>query len=155
MIGRTEETMYVPPLDAILRNIGTTYEEFSSITTVTIPSSLFRFLLQLALINGDFNEEGYLSANPDIGEAVRRGTITSPRLHYIGTGYFENRAGGSPRVDERWYRSRFPDVAAAIQANEVGSAANHFSAVGAGELRAPSGMYELDAVEWGKAIRKG
>ena len=23
MIGRTEETMYVPPLDAILRNIGT------------------------------------------------------------------------------------------------------------------------------------
>jgi hypothetical protein len=83
--------MYIPPYDAVLHNAGTSREELKDAAEVTIPMGLFKFLMQLAVANGDFNEAGYLKANPDVAEAVERGEIESARLHYIGFGYFEGR----------------------------------------------------------------
>ena len=39
----------------------------------------------------EFNEEEYLSCNPDVAEAVRAGSIASGRAHYIRFGFKERR----------------------------------------------------------------
>jgi hypothetical protein len=146
--------MYIPPLDAILRNLEISREELAERQVVEVPVSLLRFLLQLAVLNSDFDQESYLLANPDVAAAVKRGNIENPRLHYVGNGYFEGRVGGVPSVDESWYLSAYPDVAAAVQSKQILSGADHFKSTGAAELRAPSSSYELDAVQWGKALGK-
>jgi hypothetical protein len=146
--------MYVPPLGAILSNLGIDLQEFAHAENVRVPTSLLRFLLQLALVNSDFSEDTYLAENPDVADAVRTGQIENPRLHYLGNGYFEGRTGGGPPLDEEWYLRTYPDVADAVANGRVASAAEHFQSVGARELRAPNSLYEPDAVEWGKAFGK-
>lgn len=144
--------MYIPPYDNVLHSIGTSREALQSEANVTVPLKLFRFLLQIAVANGDFNEAGYLAANPDVADAVRSGTIENARLHYIGFGYFEGRKGGTPEVDERWYLRSYPDVASAVKAGRVGSAREHFTMAGAAEWRSPSPHYEADALQWKRAL---
>ena len=146
--------MYVPPYEAILRSAGTTREELQDASEVTISMGLFKFLMQLAVANGDFNEAGYLAANPDVAEAVERGEIESARLHYIGYGYFEGRQGATPEVDERWYLRANPDVGAAVKAGKLSSAREHFTLAGAHEWRSPSPRYEGDAAQWKKALEE-
>ncbi|MBX6382999.1 MAG: hypothetical protein IRZ07_08480 [Microbispora sp.] len=145
--------MYVPPYDALLSSIGTSREELEGASEVTIPMGLFRFLLQLAVANGDFNEAGYLDANPDVAEAVRDGAVESARLHYIGFGYFEGRLGATPEVDERWYLRSYPDVGAAVRSGRIASATEHFRVIGASEGRSPGPRYENDATQWKQALR--
>jgi hypothetical protein len=144
--------MYVPPYDALLHSIGTSRQELQGANEVTIPMGLFRFLMQLAIANGDFNEAGYLEANPDVAEAVKSGEIESARLHYIGFGYFEGRQGATPDVDERWYLRSYPDVGAAVRAGRLASGREHFSIIGAQEWRSPSPRYENDAAQWKRAL---
>ncbi len=145
--------MYVPPCDALLRSVGTSREAVEDAAEVSVPTGLFRFLVQLAIANGDFNEAGYLRANPDVAEAVRKGEVESARLHYIGFGYFEGRLGATPEVDERWYLRSYPDVGSAVKAGHLNSAAEHFTLVGASEGRSPSVRYENDAAQWKKALQ--
>lgn len=144
--------MYVPPYDAVLHSAGTSREEVQNASEVTIPMGLFKFLMQLAVANGDFNEAGYLAANPDVADAVESGEIDSARLHYIGYGYFEGRLGATPDVDERWYLRANPDVGAAVRAGKLSSAREHFTLAGAGEWRSPSPRYEGDAAQWKRAL---
>lgn len=144
--------MYIPPYDAVLRNAGTSREELKDASEVTIPMGLFKFLMQLAVANGDFNEAGYLACNPDVADAVEAGEIDSARLHYIGYGYFEGRLGATPDVDERWYLRSNPDVGAAVKAGKLSSAREHFTLAGASEWRSPSPRYEGDAAQWKKAL---
>ena len=145
--------MYVPPYDAVLHSIGSSREQLRDAEEVTVPVSLFRFLLQLAVANSDFNEIGYLRANPDVAEAVRRGEVESARLHYIGFGYFEGRQGATPDVDERWYLRAYPDVGSAVKAGRLSSASEHFHMIGASEWRSPSVHYETDAAHWKQAVQ--
>ena len=145
--------MYVPPYDALLRAIGTSRESLEGASEVAVPMGLFRFLVQLAIANGDFNEAGYLRANPDVAEAVRRGEIESARLHYIGFGSFEGRQGATPEVAERWYLRSYPDVGTAVRSGKLGSATEHFMVVGASEGRSPSVRYESDAAQWKTALQ--
>jgi hypothetical protein len=144
--------MYVPPYDAVLHSIGTSREALTDAEEVTIPLGLFRFLMQLAVANGDFNEAGYLAANPDVAGAVASGEVESARLHYIGFGYFEGRRGATPEVDERWYLRSYPDVGSAVKAGRLTSATEHFNAIGAAEWRSPSVRYERDAAQWKQAL---
>jgi hypothetical protein len=146
--------MYVPPYDAVLASIGTSREALRTEQSVTVPIGLFRFLLQIAVANGDFNEAGYLEANADVADAVQSGTIGSARLHYIGFGYFEGRQGGTPDVDERWYLRSYPDVGAAVKAGKLTSGREHFSMIGASEWRSPSPRYEADALQWKQALEE-
>jgi hypothetical protein len=145
--------MYVPPYDAVLRSIGTSREELEGASDVTVPLPLFRFLMQIATAHSDFNEEGYLKANPDVAEALKSGAIESARLHYIGFGYFEGRTGATPDVDERWYLKAYPDVGSAVRAGQIGSAAEHFQVSGASEGRSPSIRYAQDAEQWKRVLQ--
>jgi hypothetical protein len=118
--------MYVPHYDAILHAIGTSRAKLEGKTEIEIPVSLFKFLLQHALVNGEFNAAGYLAANKDIQEAV----------------------------DENWYRRTYSDIANAVRKGEISSGSEHFDTVGAEEFRAPATAYLADAVEWKKAAGK-
>jgi hypothetical protein len=145
--------MYVPPYDAVLNAIGTSRSELEDASKVTIPVELLRFLLQIAVAHSDFNEEGYLAANPDVAAALKSGEIDSARLHYVGFGFFEGRTGATPNVDERWYTKTYPDVGSAVKAGQIKSATEHFAVVGASEGRSPSVRYTQDAEQWKKALR--
>lgn len=144
--------MYVPPLNAVLQVIGCARKDFNSANRIEVPAPFLRLLLQLAIINSNFNETGYLKANPDVAEAVKAGFVESPLLHYIGYGYFEGRLGGTPDVDETWYLRSYPDVRASIKAGDIKSAKDHFELVGAAEGRSPNAEYQPEAFQWKKAL---
>ncbi len=149
--------MYLPPLDAMLKAVGATREQLNSGADVTIPAELLKLLIQAALASSDFNEAGYLSANPDVAAGVRAGAVPNARAHFIGFGYFEGRRGALPAVDEKWYLATYDDVAKALQTNktEVRTAAEHFETVGVTEGRSPSARYESVAAHWKRVLLQG
>src|ERR1051325_11790121 len=118
--------MYMPTLDVILTELKLSREQIADGKAVTIPANLFRFLLQVVLLDSEFNESGYLAVNPDIRQAVATGMIEDPRLHYVWTGYFEGGHGATPEVDEEWYLRTYPDVAAAVEAGAGPPGAAYF-----------------------------
>jgi hypothetical protein len=146
--------MYVPHYDAILHAIGTSREKLAEKTEITIPISLFKFLLKIALTNGEFNLTGYLSANRDIHEAAKKGQVPDPKVHYANFGFFEGRRGATPAVDEAWYRRTYTDIANAVRKGDISSGSEHFDTIGAEEFRAPAALYVADAVEWKKVSGK-
>jgi hypothetical protein len=143
--------MYVPHYDAILHAIGTSRDKVNGSADIKIPLSLFKFLLQIALTHGEFNAAAYLAANRDIQDAVKKGQVSDPKVHYVGFGFFEGRRGATPAVDESWYRRSYADIAAAIRKGDIASGGEHFTMIGAEEFRAPTAAYLEDANEWKKA----
>jgi hypothetical protein len=146
--------MYLPPFNAFLQNMGISAAEFETSTKVRVPTELLKFLLQLAISNSDFNEKGYLAANSDVADTVRRGGIGSAKLHYLGYGFFEGRYGATPEVDEKWYRSTYPDIDQSIKAGKISSATEHFQTTGAGEGRSPNAASLTDANQWKAVFEK-
>jgi len=140
--------MFIPPFNALLRALVTTPQELQSQSEITIPTKMLRFLLKIAVEAGDFNEKGYLAANPDVAVALRQRTISSARDHYINTGYWECRRGATPEVDEQWYRKVNPDVASAIRNKTVASASEHYLSTGVEEFRAPNEASNDDCLIW-------
>jgi hypothetical protein len=149
---RKGNPMYVPPFDPLLKAIGMTRADFEGSPEVVIPTELFKLLLQVTIASSDFNEAGYLEANPDIADAAGSAKLQDPRLHYVGFGYFEGRGGATPEVDEAWYLRTYPDVADAVAAESVASASEHFRVVGASEGRSPNTSHVQTAEQWKKAI---
>jgi SAM-dependent methyltransferase len=49
------------------------------------------YSLEVPVTNANFDETGYLAANPDVADAVRRGRLASGRSHYDRYGKRENR----------------------------------------------------------------
>jgi hypothetical protein len=145
--------MYMPPLNSILSRLGVSRDDFDNDRVLPIPAPLLRLLIQMALTSIDFNEDGYLAQNPDIKYAIRRKTIDSALLHYIGFGYFEGRLGATPEVDEAWYLRTYDDVAEATSSGKVGSAAEHFAIIGAAEGRSPNADYQAEARQWKHALQ--
>jgi hypothetical protein len=145
--------MFVPPAVSLLNALGVDRSTFERGGLVEIPVSLLKLLLQIALAAADFDEEGYLRANPDVAKAIARGEVESAKLHHIVYGYFEGRQGAGPEVDEEWYLQAYPDVATAVQEKKISSATDHFQVVGAGEGRSPSGDLQDDALHWKQALK--
>ena len=145
--------MFVPSAESLLNALNLDEHSFEKSTTVQVPGTLLKLLLQIALVAADFDEEGYLMANPDVKKAIDKGTVESGHVHYIGFGYFEGRRGGGPTVNEKWYLTKYPDVADAVKAGLVRSADEHFHTIGAGEGRSPGPEYETDAMQWHEVIR--
>jgi hypothetical protein len=144
--------MYVPPLDSLLRALGMDRAAYNGSETLAVPKEIFKLLVQLALANSDFNEAGYLKANPDVAAALKAGEIADARMHYIGFGYFEGRLGGTPPVDEGWYLNTYADVAQGVRAGKIKSASEHYDVVGAAEGRSPNADYLPIAEHWKKAL---
>lgn len=74
-----------------------------------------------------FNESGYLAANPDVAAAVFSGAIASGLAHYTAWGRAEGRKTGSGAFDEAAYLTRYPDVARAVAAGTVASGEEHYA----------------------------
>jgi len=144
--------MFIPPFNALLRALGTTQQQLDNQTEITIPTRMLKFLLRIAVEAGDFNEKGYLAANPDVATALRQKAIPSARDHYVSTGYWECRRGATPEVDEQWYRKANPDVANAIRNRAVGSASEHYLLTGVEEFRAPNEASSEDCIVWKSLI---
>jgi|HubBroStandDraft_6_1064221.scaffolds.fasta_scaffold744579_1 hypothetical protein len=144
--------MYVPSYESLLRSLRTNKEALATSNEIPIPVALLKLLLQLAVARSDFDEDGYLGANPDVRQAVQRGDVESGQMHYIGYGYFEGRTGGTVKIDERRYLGDNPDVAAAINEGRIKSVEDHFYTIGAGEGRSPSPDQATCAAEWKRAL---
>ncbi|KAA5608593.1 hypothetical protein [Rhodovastum atsumiense] len=145
--------MFVPPLGVLLEASGKTAANWESEKQISIPTGLFKFLVQLAIATSDFNERDYLKENPDVNDAIKMGDIESAKLHYAGYGYFEGRMGALPDVDEAWYLKVYPDVAEAVRKRQISSGAEHFRVVGVKEGRSPSAAYDSAAAKWKAALR--
>ena len=145
--------MFVPSCESLLKALKIDRSALDGAGMVRVPGGLLKLLLQIALAATEFDEEGYLKENPDVGAAVARGNLESAHMHYIGYGYFEGRRGGGPDVDSHWYLEKYPDVALAVTEGRVKSPELHFNAIGGGEGRSPAAEYESEAAQWKLAIK--
>jgi hypothetical protein len=129
---------YFPPFEAIRRSVdiqavrgdlrvNMTYEEFVG-------------LLRLMISGIEVDEDWYARTYDDIGQAIRTGSISSARQHFISDGYFEGRLPAPIKVDEAWYLTRYPDVADGIRKGLLTSAQEHFNMDGYKEGRLPFEM---------------
>ncbi|HMN85494.1 MAG TPA: hypothetical protein PKA74_05855, partial [Bauldia sp.] len=69
---------------------------------VSMSSDLFASLLRSS-IAPVFDERWYLEKYPDVGKAIRNGTIRTALEHYVEHGFYENRMPYAIRVDETYY----------------------------------------------------
>lgn len=104
-----------------------------------------KLLAQLYISSWDFDEDWYLSSNPDLKEAIPSSTFKSGWHHFINVGYFEGRSPTEPTVDNEWYMTRYEDVATAILDGVFSSAREHYVKLGRAEGRVPCDP-SIDAV---------
>jgi hypothetical protein len=90
-----------------------------------------------------FDEAWYLSKYPDVKDAVKRGTVSSGREHYLLHGYFEHRMPTAIVVNEKWYLDAYKDVAEAIRAGIYKNAQAHFDIAGFREGRLPFANFKF------------
>jgi hypothetical protein len=143
--------MFVPPFDSILQRLTAGVTDVGAMDdgggeAVIVPKKFLRFLLRCLLDHIDFDEVQYRACNPDVEAAIRQETFANGREHFINTGYFEGRTGGTA-VLETWYLARNPDVAAAKQTGKVASGEMQYRLAGAREWREPN----PEAVKWIRA----
>ena len=115
---------------------------------VTIPATLFRFLLSQAARYTKLDEEEYMRRNPDVAIAIRQGIWTTAHDHYAASGYFEGRTGAGVVVSESWYLKANPDVARAVKDGEWKSAEDHYFRQGMFEWRVPNKELQDDITIW-------
>jgi hypothetical protein len=101
----------------------------------------FLSYLKLMLRSVDVDEKWYLRQNPDVAEAIAKGTYRSAKHHFVEDGYFEGRTPYEFKVDEHWYAQTYPDVAAGLKEGVLDSAQQHFLSHGYIEGRLPSAEY--------------
>lgn len=89
-----------------------------------------------------FDENTYLSKNPDVKAAVEAGGFKSGLEHFQKHGLAEGRASVSPYYDENLYLQKNPDVAAAVKAGGFKSGLQHYIQYGEAEGRSPGAFDE-------------
>lgn len=143
-------TMFVPPFASIMERLtaGAADADEGGNDAVIVPQKFLRFLLRCLLDHVDFDEAQYRACNPDVEAAIGQESFATGREHFVATGYFEGRAGGTS-VLETWYLARNPDVAAAKQRGKVASGEMQYRLAGAREWREPN----PEAVGWIRAWR--
>jgi hypothetical protein len=94
-------------------------------------------LALLYLSSWEFDEDWYLTNNPDLAEAIPSSTFRSGWHHFVNVGYFEGRSPAEPLVDNEWYMSRYEDVASAILDGIFADARDHYVKLGRSEGRVP------------------
>ncbi len=80
----------------------------------------------------NLDEQFYLTAYPDVADAIRRRKIRSACDHYLKFGRYEGRF---PAFNEASYLSKNPDVADAVRRRKVRSAYEHWQKFGRYENR--------------------
>lgn len=98
-----------------------------------------------------FDENYYLIFNPDVRDAIARGTMSDAHSHYLYFGLAEGRPPSELAVtafsgfSELYYLEANPDVYAAVQSGSLPSALYHYAIWGAGEGRDPSFAFDGSA----------
>lgn len=87
-----------------------------------------------------FDENYYISRNPDVANALARGAIDSGLTHFLLWGQYERRRP-SEVYDEQFYLANNPDVAAAVSNGSLRNGLQHFLEFGRLEGRSPSSAY--------------
>lgn len=93
-------------------------------------------------INTLFDEQYYLTANPDVAQAMNQGLLPSGLEHFNKFGQFEKR-NPSAFFDTLDYLQRYPDVATAVNAEQI-STIQHFLSFGQLEKRDPSVFFDTE-----------
>ena len=83
----------------------------------------------------DWDEQGYLAANPDVAALVAEGKVQNGFEHYRSTGFFEFRVGGFPAWNESAYLADNPDVVPLIGQGLFASGYEHYVRQGKAEGR--------------------
>jgi hypothetical protein len=91
----------------------------------------------------NFNEDWYISAYPDVADAVKRSKFNSGLDHFRLRGYFESRLPADFAVDESFYLTQYPDIRRAIDFGAIMSVKTHFFTRGYKEGRIPSLSYSF------------
>lgn len=144
--------MFVPPYRVIARELGLNGSGTDSRDVGWTNDTFLRYLLEQIVFQLPFNEDAYLNANPDVADAIKKGTGLSPHEHYARYGYFEEREGAGPKFDEAFYLRSNPDVAAAVKEGAWSSGWAHYRADGMFEWRSPSAAAESDLHRWRDAL---
>jgi hypothetical protein len=135
----------VLPFDIICRKLPDFYEGSE---VVMVPLDLLKLLLIGTLHSETLDEGAYLSANPDVESAIRRGEVDSAKTHFLRYGYFENRAGFAEEFDEEYYLERNPDVALAVEEGVWTDGRSHYAVEGRFEWRSPCAGREEVVRQW-------
>ena len=143
---RGSETCYLPAFAEVLSVLNMTSFDLER-DRVEIPTRFFKFLISVQLVAQPFDEEAYLTENPDVAEAIRRCKVESGWSHYVTNGYFEGRSPGGYTIEESWYRRKYPDVGFAERRGEL-KASEHFANTGRHEGRAASEQDEKFKAIW-------
>ena len=126
---------YVPPFDLIRRSV-----EISTVKgelRVNLSYEEFIRILKMMIAGVEVNQDWYTGAYPDIGDAIKGGSVSSAQQHFVDDGYFEGRLPFPMRVDDKWYLEQNPDVADSVRRGAVPSAQVHFDDDGYREGRLP------------------
>jgi len=129
---------YFPPFEVIRRAIDITTVRGE--LRIDMPYQNFVKLLRQIISGIEVDEAWYARLYEDIGQAIRLGTISSARHHFLNDGYFEGRLPFPIKVDEDWYLRQYPDVADGIRKGTLTSAQEHFEMDGYREGRLPFEM---------------
>lgn len=89
-----------------------------------------------------FDENTYLSNNPDVKAAINAKVVSSGLEHFQKYGLAEGRVAVSPYYNEGLYLQKNPDIAAAVQAGQFKSGLQHYIQYGEAEGRSPGAFDE-------------
>ena len=87
---------YFPPFEVIRRSVD--IQAVRGDLRVNMSYEDFVELLKLMIRGIEVDEEWYVRAYDDIGQAIRAETIRSARHHFVNDGYFEGRLPAPIRV---------------------------------------------------------
>ncbi len=110
---------------------------------IIVSEKTFREILNSALRSVEFDEAWYLEKNPDVKEAISKGSVKSGFDHFVHNGYFEGRLPRKVEFDESFYLKEYPDIASAVADKSIPSAEEHFFYVGRLEGRLPSSGFSI------------
>jgi hypothetical protein len=79
----------------------------------------------------------------DVKDAVAKKQLPNARVHYVLSGYFENRMPRRIAVDERWYVATYRDVGEALKKTHWKTAQEHYEDIGYKEGRLPHPGFSL------------
>jgi hypothetical protein len=83
----------------------------------------------------DWNEQAYLTANPDVRALLADGKFPNGFEHYRAVGFLEFRHSGFPRWDEPGYLAANPDVASLVSQGAYATGYEHYVKKGEAEGR--------------------
>lgn len=125
----------LPPLGSLVASKAIVVSNNSNYFAVE--RHFFYEIMRYQIEKIQFDEDWYLKNYPDVGAAIKSGTVKQAYHHYTRFGYFEHRLPRDIKVDESWYLDTYPDVREAIARGNYSSAQDHFMLSGFSEGRLP------------------